>query len=304
MNKPIAYIPATGLSTLTEEKAGCVANATKFDESDIPLYNHPAKELPTKEDEYWLMVEVLRAKVKEQQAEIEALEASKDRLIKTLLDVRGQQPVAWAYIKDGEFWDAIHPDEHAQAEGSYTIPLYTHPVKEQSNLVNVVKDHIEDLVRCVKLFRSYEMDNTADEMEVAIKALEDAIEAHPVKELTNIVVASATCSCGKVMEVTNLQPVKELNDGGEPVKNATYWKRQHDNLLMKLNTCAIKASELEKKLDIRTRELIGASFYEYDYKTLMEKPPLTDKEIEILKEIIRITDRKHQLWDKAKEFLK
>ena len=37
------------------------------------------------------------------------------------------EPVAWAYIKDGEFWDAIHPDEHAQEEGSYTIPLYTHP---------------------------------------------------------------------------------------------------------------------------------------------------------------------------------
>ena len=35
---------------------------------------------------------------------------------------------------------------------------------------------------------------------------------HPVKELTKIVVASATCSCGKVMEVTNLQPVKELTD--------------------------------------------------------------------------------------------
>lgn len=31
---------------------------------------------------------------------------------------------------------------------------------------------------------------------------------------------------------------------------------------------------------------------------------LTDEEIEILKEIIRITDRKHPLWDKAKEFLK
>jgi hypothetical protein len=36
-------------------------------------FHHPVKELPTKEDEYWLMVEVLRAKVKEQQAEIEAL---------------------------------------------------------------------------------------------------------------------------------------------------------------------------------------------------------------------------------------
>ena len=31
---------------------------------------------------------------------------------------------------------------------------------------------------------------------------------------------------------------------------------------------------------------------------------LTDEEIKTLKEIIRITDRKHDLWDKAKEFLK
>ena len=46
------------------------------------------------------------------------------------MGVNMNKPVAWAYIKDGEFWDAIHPDEHAQEEGSYTIPLYTHPVKE------------------------------------------------------------------------------------------------------------------------------------------------------------------------------
>ena len=39
------------------------------------LYADPVKELPTKEDEYWLMVEMLRAKVKEQQEEIEALKA-------------------------------------------------------------------------------------------------------------------------------------------------------------------------------------------------------------------------------------
>lgn len=40
------------------------------------------------------------------------------------------KPVAWAYMKDGVFWDAIHPDEHDREEGSYTVPLYTHPVKE------------------------------------------------------------------------------------------------------------------------------------------------------------------------------
>jgi hypothetical protein len=40
-----------------------------------------------------------------------------------------------------------------------------------------------------------------------------------------------------------------------------------------------RIAELEKQLDTRTRELIGASFYEHDYKTLMAKPPLTDEEI-------------------------
>ena len=40
------------------------------------------------------------------------------------------EPVAWAYIKDGDFFDAVHPDEHEKYEGMYTTPLYTHPVKE------------------------------------------------------------------------------------------------------------------------------------------------------------------------------
>ena len=56
------------------KKCGAKDYATNLglipEDDDIPLYLHPAKELPTKEDEYWLMVEVLRAKVKEQQAEI------------------------------------------------------------------------------------------------------------------------------------------------------------------------------------------------------------------------------------------
>ena len=44
------------------------------------------------------------------------------------------EPVAWAYMLDGDFWDAIHPDEHAQEEGSYTIPLYTRPVKNLEDI--------------------------------------------------------------------------------------------------------------------------------------------------------------------------
>jgi hypothetical protein len=50
--------------------------------------------------------------------------------------IMNNEPVAWAYIKDGEFWDAIHPDEHAQKEGSYTIPLYTHPVSQYKAITN------------------------------------------------------------------------------------------------------------------------------------------------------------------------
>ena len=41
------------------------------------------------------------------------------------------EPVAWGY-KDfnGDISDCICPEEHDRAEGDYTIPLYTHPVKE------------------------------------------------------------------------------------------------------------------------------------------------------------------------------
>jgi hypothetical protein len=39
------------------------------------------------------------------------------------------KPVAWAMFKDNTFMDAIHPDEHTRFEGGYTIPLYTHPAK-------------------------------------------------------------------------------------------------------------------------------------------------------------------------------
>ena len=37
--------------------------------------------------------------------------------------------------------------------------------------------------------------------------------------------------------------------------------------------------ESANKIESLTRDLIGASLYEHDYKTLMAKPPLTDAEI-------------------------
>jgi hypothetical protein len=32
-------------------------------------------------------------------------------------------------FRDGEYYDAIHPDEQAKTVGEYDIPLYTHPAK-------------------------------------------------------------------------------------------------------------------------------------------------------------------------------
>ena len=43
---------------------------------------------------------------------------------------------------------------------------------------------------------------------------------------------------------------------------------------------------------------------DYDIPLYTAPRELSDEEIEVLKEIIRISDRKHPLWDKAKEFLK
>jgi hypothetical protein len=41
------------------------------------------------------------------------------------------EPVAWGMLdKDGGIYDSISPEEHDREEGAYTIPLYTHPVKE------------------------------------------------------------------------------------------------------------------------------------------------------------------------------
>lgn len=65
--------------------------------------------------------------VRQQQAEIEALEQSKDRLIKTLLDVRGQHPLAYInkYADGKELLD-----NGMDLTAEENIPLFTHPVKE------------------------------------------------------------------------------------------------------------------------------------------------------------------------------
>jgi len=41
------------------------------------------------------------------------------------------KPVAYAMFRDGQFYDAIHPDEYIKTAGEYDTPLYTytHPAK-------------------------------------------------------------------------------------------------------------------------------------------------------------------------------
>ena len=59
-----------------------------------------------------------------------------------------------------------------------------------------------------------------------------------------------------------------------------FWKRSkivEAVAMLRQQQAEIEALKAEK--DRITRDLIGASFYEHDYKTLMAKPPLTDEEI-------------------------
>jgi hypothetical protein len=36
------------------------------------------------------------------------------------------KPVAYAMFRDGEYYDAIHPDEYVKTAGEYDTPLYTY----------------------------------------------------------------------------------------------------------------------------------------------------------------------------------
>jgi len=52
------------------------------------------------------------------------------------------EPVAYAMFRDGEYYDAIHPDEQAKTAGEYDIPLYTHPAKTLTDeeIIKVYED--------------------------------------------------------------------------------------------------------------------------------------------------------------------
>ena len=146
-------------------------------------------------------------------------------------------PVAWAYIKDGEFWDAIHPDEHAQEEGSYTIPLYTQDQLEEARKLGMQQE----------------------------------------RAMWNL--------SASTQEIMDTHPVKELNDGGEPVKNATYWKRQYNLMATQndnLKSGLYHANEQIKYLESHPVEEQEESFDRTASHMAGEyvsyKPELTDEE--------------------------
>jgi hypothetical protein len=60
------------------------------------------------------------------------------------------KPVAYAMFRDGEYYDAIHPDEYIKTAGEYDTPLYTYTQpknltdKEIDNLIADVAEKPTD----------------------------------------------------------------------------------------------------------------------------------------------------------------
>ena len=60
------------------------------------------------------------------------------------------KPVAYAMFRDGEYYDAIHPDEYVKTAGEYDTPLYTYTQpknltdKEIDNLIADVAEKPTD----------------------------------------------------------------------------------------------------------------------------------------------------------------
>jgi hypothetical protein len=67
---------------------------------------------------------------------------------------------------------------------------------------------------------------------------------HPAKPLSNVVVASATCSCGKVMEFTNLQEAKTLTDEEIwEVINRTAWVGTEEEIRFKIAEAILRKAQ-------------------------------------------------------------
>ena len=106
------------------------------------------------------------------------------------------EPVAWMNPKELDMDVSTSVTKNKQFDTD--IPLYTNPKKYCPSENN-------------EAYEKGFIDGMAKQRDSKVQQMVEGY-THPVKELKNIVLASATCSCGKVMEVTNLQAVKELTD--------------------------------------------------------------------------------------------
>jgi hypothetical protein len=94
------------------------------------------------------------------------------------------EPVAYAMFRDGEYYDAIHPDEQAKTVGEYNIPLYTHPAEtitlaelRQTELYRKEQTrHLRELLEPKTL--------TDEEILTAIKSIADDVGSYKEYENT------------------------------------------------------------------------------------------------------------------------
>lgn len=99
------------------------------------------------------------------------------------------EPVAWAMPKgDGTFIDVITPAEHAREEGSYTVPLFAHPVAQQPQ-VEAVSDDLRDRLVAISQAIADQDDRAAQAMIREILAAPQQAEAVPSDVVRDAVAA-------------------------------------------------------------------------------------------------------------------
>jgi hypothetical protein len=117
------------------------------------------------------------------------------------------------------------------------IPLWSNHLPKRHGKKKNEMNELEIADKVIEVLKKLYEDAKA-EIE-ALKAEIEALKAHPVKELHlslqkdketgELLAVTYTDDEHRIVEVLwQKSPVKELNDGGEPVKNATYWKRQYN----------------------------------------------------------------------------
>ena len=110
------------------------------------------------------------------------------------------------------------------------------------------------------------------------------------KETGELLAVTYTDDEHRIVEVLwQRPPVKELNDGGEPVKNATYWKRQYNLMATQndnLKSGLYHANEQIKYLESHPAELTDEEKWEI-FTNLARSPDLRADMIRFADSILR-----------------